>query len=128
MQKPMKLLGNIIWLLFGGIFIALEYIVASIPLFISIIGIPFGLQALKLGMLTLWPFGTEIRIKSGNPGCLSTLMNFFWFFIGGFWICLTHFALGLLFGITIIGIPFAIQHFKLVSLALTPFGREVSRN
>ncbi|MFA6401267.1 MAG: YccF domain-containing protein [Salinivirgaceae bacterium] len=121
----MKTLGNIIWLVFGGIFIALEYLLASIPFFISIIGIPFGLQALKLGMLALWPFGAEIRIKPGNPGCLSTLMNFLWFFIGGIWICLTHFVFGLLFGITIVGIPFAIQHFKLVSLALTPFGREV---
>jgi uncharacterized membrane protein YccF (DUF307 family) len=121
----MKTLGNIIWLLFGGIITAIEYFVASIPLFITIIGIPFALQTLKLGMLALWPFGSEIRIKPGNPGCLSTLMNILWFFIGGIWICLTHLVFGLLLGITIVGIPFAIQHFKLASLALTPFGREV---
>jgi len=121
----MKTLGNIIWLVFGGVLIALEYFIASFFLFITIIGIPFGLQAIKLGLLALWPFGAEIRIKPGNPGCLSTLMNIFWFFIGGIWISLSHLVLGLLFGITILGIPFAIQHFKLVSLALTPFGREV---
>ena len=121
----MKTLGNIIWLLFGGIFTAIEYFAASIPLLITIIGIPFALQTIKLGMLALWPFGAVIKIKPGNPGCLSTIMNILWFFIGGIWICLTHLIFGLLFGITIIGIPFAIQHFKLASLALTPFGREV---
>lgn len=121
----MKTLGNILWLLFGGIFTAIEYFVASIPLLITIIGIPFGLQTIKLGMLTLWPFGAEIRIKPGNPGCLSTFMNILWFFIGGIWICLTHLIFGIILAITIIGIPFARQHFKLASLALTPFGREV---
>ena len=123
----MKTLGNIIWLLFGGVFIAIEYFIASIPLFITIIGIPFGLQVLKLGMLALWPFGVQIKIKPGNPGCLSTIMNIFWFLIGGIWICLTHILFGIILGITIIGIPFAKQHFKLASLALTPFGREVIR-
>ena len=121
----MKTVGNIIWLVFGGIFIAVEYFAASIVLFITIIGIPFGLQTLKLGILALWPFGAEIKIIPGNPGCLSTFMNIFWFFIGGIWISLSHLIFGILFGITIIGIPFAKQHFKLASLALTPFGREI---
>ena len=121
----MKTLGNIIWLVFGGIFTALEYFIASIPLFITIIGIPFALQTMKLGMLALWPFGAEIKIKPENPGCLSTLMNILWFLIGGIWICLTHLIFGFIFGITIVGIPFALQHFKLASLALTPFGREI---
>ena len=76
----MKLIGNIIWLVFGGVFTALEYFLASIPLLISIIGIPFALQIIKLGVLALWPFGAEIRIKKGNPGCLSTVMNIIWFF------------------------------------------------
>ncbi len=121
----MKTLGNIIWLLFGGVFIAIEYFIASLPFFISIIGIPFAIQTIKLGVLALWPFGTQIVIKPGNPGCLSTLMNIIWFFIGGIWICISHLVMGILFGITIIGIPFAKQHFKLASLALTPFGREI---
>lgn len=121
----MKTLGNLLWLLFGGLITAIEYFTASIPLFISIIGIPFGIQTLKLGMLCLWPFGAEIRIKPGNPGCISTLMNVFWFFIGGIWISLTHLIFGLIFCITIIGIPFGRQHFKMASLALTPFGRDI---
>jgi len=121
----MKTLGNIIWLVFGGIFIAIEYFISSIPLFISIIGIPFGVQTIKLGVLALWPFGKETRLKEGNSGCLSTIMNLIWIFIGGIWISLSHLLFGVLFYITIIGIPFGRQHFKLAALALTPFGREI---
>lgn len=121
----MKILGNIIWLIFGGIFTAIEYFLASIPLLITIIGIPFALQTMKLGMLALWPFGAEIKIKEGNPGCLSTLMNIIWFLIGGIWIAISHVIFSIILGITIIGIPFAKQHFKLASLALTPFGRDI---
>jgi uncharacterized membrane protein YccF (DUF307 family) len=121
----MRTLGNIIWLLFGGWVIALEYFVASLLLMITLIGIPFGLQTIKLGILALWPFGSETRAKPGNPGCISTIMNLLWFLIGGIWITLSHFAFGVIFTITIIGFPFGIQHFKLALLALTPFGREV---
>ena len=120
----MKLLGNIIWLIFGGILISIEYLIASIILMVTIIGIPFGLQTLKLAVLALWPFGSEVRTIPGNTGCISTLVNIIWIFIGGIWIALTHLTFGVLFAITIVGIPFAVQHFKLVGLALTPFGRE----
>lgn len=121
----MKILGNIIWLVFGGILIALEYFITSIGLFITIVGIPFGLQTIKLGILALWPFGREIVHKESPHGCLSTIMNIIWFFIGGLGIFLTHVAFGVVFCITIIGIPFGLQHFKLAGLALTPFGHEV---
>ena len=121
----MKILGNIIWLLFGGIFVAVEYFIASIGLFITIIGIPFGLQTVKLGILALWPFGSKIVHQESPHGCLSTLMNIIWFFIGGIWIFLSHIFWGVLFCITIIGIPFGMQHFKLAGLALTPFGHDV---
>jgi len=121
----MKFLGNIIWLVFGGILISIEYLISSLILMATIVGIPFGIQTLKLAVLALWPFGTEVRMKPGNPGCLSTIMNVIWIFIGGIWISLTHLVFGLLFAITIIGIPFALQHFKLAGLALTPFGREI---
>lgn len=121
----MKLLGNIIWVLFGGLLIALEYFTASLVLIITIIGIPFGIQTFKLGILALWPFGSEIREKPQASGCLSTLMNIIWILCGGIWIALSHFLLGILFFITIIGIPFGRQHFKLAGLALTPFGKEI---
>lgn len=121
----MKFLGNIIWLVFGGLLISVEYLIASILLFVSIIGIPFGIQTLKLAVLALWPFGSEIKSKKTDGGCLNTLMNIVWIFIGGIWICLSHIGIGLLLFITIIGIPFAKQHFKLAGLALTPFGKEI---
>ena len=121
----MSFLGNLIWLVFGGLVIALEYFISSIILCITIIGIPFGLQTLKLAELSLWPFGKKIRQKKGAVGCLSTLMNILWLLCGGIWICASHFIFGTLLCITIIGIPFGMQHFRLVKLALTPFGREI---
>lgn len=121
----MKLLGNIIWLLFGGIFICIEYLISSILLMITIIGIPFGLQTLKLALLALWPFGREIRDNGNAGGCLTIIMNVIWICIGGIWICISHLVFGLIFCITIIGIPFGLQHFKLAGLALTPFGKDI---
>ena len=121
----MKILGNLIWLIFGGFAVAIEYFVSSIVMMLTIIGIPFGLQTLKLGVLALWPFGSEVVQVQKPSGCLNTLMNIIWFFVGGFWIFLTHIFFGLLLFITIIGIPWANQHFKLAGLALTPFGREI---
>ena len=121
----MKTLGNIIWVLFGGIFIAIEYLLGSVALMITIIGIPFGLQSLKLAELALWPFGRKVKQRESASGCLSVLMNVIWFFVGGIPIILTHLLFGILFYITIIGIPFGYQHFKLMKLALTPFGKEI---
>jgi uncharacterized membrane protein YccF (DUF307 family) len=121
----MKMLGNLLWLVFGGIIIAVEYFIASILMMITIIGIPFGLQTLKLASLALWPFGRDTRSNPFATGCLGTVMNLIWIMVGGFWIFLTHIGLGILLCITIIGIPFGQQHFKLAALAITPFGREV---
>ncbi|QRX64641.1 YccF domain-containing protein [Dysgonomonadaceae bacterium zrk40] len=121
----MKTLGNIIWVLFGGIFIAIEYILGSVALMITIIGIPFGLQSLKLAEMALWPFGKKVKQRESASGCLSLLMNVIWFFVGGIPIILTHLLFGILFYITIIGIPFGNQHFKLMKLAFTPFGKEI---
>ena len=105
---------------------ALEYFIAGLIQMITIIGIPFGLQSLKLGMLAIWPFGTKVKWKPSQPGCLSIFMNVLWFFVGGIWIWLTHIFYGLIFCITIIGIPFGKMHFRLAKLALSPFGKELS--
>ncbi|MDD4143774.1 MAG: YccF domain-containing protein [Prolixibacteraceae bacterium] len=121
----MKILGNIIWLVFGGLAICVEYVLAGLALCATIVGIPFGIQAIKIGILALWPFGQKIEYMNYAPGCLSTIMNFLWLIIGGVWIALTHLLFGLLLGITIIGIPWAKQHFKMMSLAITPFGRKL---
>jgi uncharacterized membrane protein YccF (DUF307 family) len=121
----MSIFGNLIWLIFGGIIIAIEYFIASVLLMITIIGIPFGLQTLKLGILALWPFGQTAVSRPTSSGCISTLMNIIWIFVGGIWISLSHLIFGALLAITIIGLPFAMQHFKLAGLALTPFGKEI---
>ena len=121
----MKTLGNILWVLFGGLEVAVGYLFSGVMLCITIIGIPFGLQIFKLGLLALWPFGKNVIKKESKSGCLITLMNVLWFLFGGIELVLSHFLLGVLFYITIIGIPFGKQHFKLAHIALTPFGREI---
>lgn len=121
----MKLLGNFIWLIFGGIIIAIEYFIGSLVLMITIVGIPFGLQTLKMASLALWPFGRDTRVDVRANGCLYILMNIIWLIFGGLWIAITHAIFGLILCITIIGIPFGLQHFKLTAIALNPFGRDI---
>ncbi len=121
----MNVIGNILWIILGGIVIAIEYFIASMILMITIIGIPFGLQTLKLASLAFLPFGKEVVSKPQASGCLSTFFNIIWIFIGGIWIALTHLVFGLICFISIIGIPFGMQHIKLASLALTPFGKTI---
>ena len=121
----MSLLMNILWLVLGGVVTAVEYIVGSVTMMITIIGIPFGIQTLKIGLLCLCPFGKRVEASPQSGGCLSLIMNILWIVTGGIWISLTHFGFGILLCITIIGIPFAKQHFKLAGLALTPFGKQI---
>lgn len=121
----MSILMNILWLLLGGIFTAVEYVIASIGMMITIIGIPFGIQTLKLSLLALCPFGKEIRTTNQAGGCISIIMNILWILMGGIWISLSHLLFGIVLCITIIGIPFGKQHFKLAGLALSPFGKHI---
>jgi len=121
----MNILGNLIWLIFGGIIIAIEYFIGSIILMVTIIGIPFGLETLKMGALAIWPFGRDTRVHPRASGCVYILMNVLWLICGGIWIALTHAMFGLLLCMTIIGIPFGLQHFKLTAIALNPFGRDI---
>lgn len=103
----MNILLNLLWLIFGGFIICLEYIIGSFLLIITLVGIPFGLQTLKLGMLALSPFGRQIVSSPCTGGCLSTLMNLLWILCGGIWISITHLLLGAVCCITLIGIPSA---------------------
>jgi uncharacterized membrane protein YccF (DUF307 family) len=121
----MNLLGNLVWLIFGGFLIAIEYLIGSVILMITIIGIPFGIQTLKMASLAIWPFGRDTRVQSRASGCLYILMNIIWLLTGGLWIAATHAIFGILLCITIIGIPFGLQHFKLTAIALSPFGRDI---
>ena len=97
----MKVLGNIIWVLFGGLFLALGYLFSGLLLCLTIIGIPFGWKIIKLAGLALWPFGKEVKSTEQATGCLNTGMNVLWFLIGGIWLGLEHAILGLFFFITI---------------------------
>lgn len=123
----MNALGNIIWLVFGGLIMAVEYILLSIVLILTIVGVPFGIQTMKLATLALWPFGKEAVPKAGakTSGCIYLLVSIIWLFIGGLALAIQHVVVGLIFCITIIGIPFGKQHFKLAGLALMPFGKEI---
>jgi uncharacterized membrane protein YccF (DUF307 family) len=121
----MRLLGNLVWLIFGGLIIAIEYFIGSIILMITIVGIPFGIQTLKMAAIAIWPFGRDTRVHSRASGCLYILMNIIWLLTGGLWIAITHSIFGLILCITIIGIPFGLQHFKLTAIALSPFGRDI---
>jgi uncharacterized membrane protein YccF (DUF307 family) len=123
----MNFLGNLIWLIFGGLIIAIEYFIGSLVLMITIVGIPFGIQTLKMASLSLWPFGRDTVVLSRASGCLYILMNIIWLITGGIWIAITHAIFGVLLCITIIGIPFGLQHFKLTAIALSPFGRDIIR-
>ena len=121
----MNIVLNLIWFVFGGFLIALEYLFSSLLLMITIVGIPFGVQTLKLAVAAVFPFGVEVVPNSSSGGCLSVLMNIIWILFGGIGIALSHLGLGVLFCITIIGIPFGMQHFKLAGLALFLFGKSV---
>lgn len=121
----MNLIGNIIWLIFGGLAAALGYIVGGFVLCITIVGLPWGLQCFKLAGLVLWPFGKKIVSSGSGAGCLSLFCNIIWLLCGGLYTALVHLFFAAILFITIIGIPFARQHIKLMELSLMPFGKSV---
>ena len=119
----MSCLGNILWIIFGGVLVAFEYFAAGIILCSTIIGIPFGIQMFKLGLMSLVPFGQHTVEQPSGAGCIFSIFNILWMFTGGLVIAFTHLIFGILLCITIVGVPFGLQHFKLMSLALWPFGK-----
>ena len=122
----LQLLGNLIWILLGGLVAAIEYFLAGLLLCITIVGIPFGLQCFKIAAVILAPFGASIDKDPNAVVPLNCLMNLLWL-IPGILISLTHLAAGIGCCITIIGIPFGLMHFKLIKIAFSPFGRVVHR-
>lgn len=121
----MKLIGNILWVLFGGFFLCLSWLIAGLLCCITIIGIPFGIQCFKLASLSLFPFGKNITY--GNIGVGSLLGNVLWIIFLGWELALAHLFVGLFFCITIIGIPFGLQCFKLAQVSLFPFGASFTK-
>lgn len=121
----MNIFGNIVWLVFGGIIAALIYAVMGLLMCVTIVGIPFGLQLFKFAGYTLWPFGRNVVAAESDGGCLSICMNLLWILCGWWELALTHLFFGLLLCITIVGIPFGVQHFKMALLSVFPFGKKI---
>jgi uncharacterized membrane protein YccF (DUF307 family) len=120
-----RVLGNILWLIFGGLIMALGYAVAGVVMFLLIITIPFGIQAFKLAGFALWPFGSVMVERPGSGGCVSIVGNVIWVLLAGIWLAIGHLIAALFLAITIIGLPFAIANVKLAGAALVPFGKSV---
>lgn len=118
----MKILGNILWLLFGGIILGLLWFLAGILCFLTIIGIPLGAQCMKFAGFVFWPFGRDIDYGGGMG---SFLLNALWLVLFGWELAAASLVVGLFWCITIVGIPFGIQSFKFAKLALMPFGAEI---
>lgn len=120
-----KLIMNVIWLVLAGIELAVGYIIGGLVMMVTIIGIPFGVQAFKLAGFTLWPFGRAVVPDPDRSGLASGLGNVLWLILVGWWLAAAHFIFGLLMCLTLIGIPMGVASFRMAGLALTPFGRKI---
>jgi uncharacterized membrane protein YccF (DUF307 family) len=126
----MSLLLNILWIVFGGLWMALGWVIAAVVMAITIIGIPWARAAFNIALYTLLPFGQKAVSRAEytgqediGTGPLGVIGNIIWLLLAGWWLALGHLLLAILLAITIIGIPFAWAHFKLAALALWPIGR-----
>jgi uncharacterized membrane protein YccF (DUF307 family) len=120
-----RLLLNLIWLVLAGLWMAIGYLFAALLLAITIIGIPFAVQSVKLAVYALWPFGRTLVKSPDRHVGISVLANVLWFVLAGWWLALGHFVTGILLCLTIIGIPLGIADFKMAGAALVPFGRQI---
>lgn len=120
----MRLILNIIWLLFGGLWLALGYLLAALICFVLIVTIPFGFASLRIAAYALWPFGRTIVEKPGaRPGAL--VGNILWVLLCGVWLAIGHVITAVAMAITIIGIPLALANIKLIPVSLMPLGKEI---
>ena len=120
----MKLLLNLIWLIFGGLVLALGYAVVAVVMFILIFTIPFGIASARIALFCLWPFGRTL-VRRPDAGAGSLIGNVIWLIFAGWWLAIGHMITGVLMCLTIIGIPLGLANFKLIPVSLTPFGREI---
>jgi uncharacterized membrane protein YccF (DUF307 family) len=119
-----RLIGNILWFVLAGLWLAIGYLAAALVMFILIITIPFALQAVKLAAFALWPFGRTV-LKRPDAGAPSVIGNILWLILAGWWLAIGHLVTGILLCITIIGIPLGLGNFKLIPISLWPFGRDI---
>jgi uncharacterized membrane protein YccF (DUF307 family) len=119
-----RILLNLIWLVFGGLVLALGYALVALVMFILIVTIPFGIASARIALFCLWPFGRTI-VRRPDAGAGSLVGNVIWIVLAGWWLALGHIVTGVLMCITIIGIPLGLANFKLIPVSLTPFGRDI---
>jgi len=119
-----RIVLNVIWFVFAGLWTAIGYAIAALIMFILIITIPFGVAALRIGFFALWPFGKTV-VRRSDAGAGSAIGNVIWFVLAGWWLILLHVVTGVLLCITIIGIPLALANFKLIPVTFRPFGRDI---
>jgi len=123
--RDVSLIGNIIWLAFGGLLAGLGYIIGGVGLCLTIVGIPFGIQSMKLGVATFAPFGKQLVETDDANSALRVVLNVLWAILFGWEIAIVHLVHAGVLAITIIGIPFALQHIKLIPMSLLPLGRSL---
>jgi uncharacterized membrane protein YccF (DUF307 family) len=119
-----RVLLNIIWLVFGGLWLAVGYAVVALVMFILIITIPFGIASARIALFALWPFGRTL-VRRPDAGAPSLVGNVIWIILAGWWLALGHLISGVLMCLTIIGIPLGLANFKLIPVSLTPLGRDI---
>jgi uncharacterized membrane protein YccF (DUF307 family) len=115
---------NVIWLVFGGLVLAVGYGLAALVMFLMIFTIPFGIAAARLAVYALWPFGRTVVVRP-DRGVASALGNIVWVVLAGWWLALAHLVTGVAMILTIIGIPLGVANLKLIPVAFTPFGKEI---
>jgi uncharacterized membrane protein YccF (DUF307 family) len=120
----MRVLLNLIWLVFGGLVLAFGYAVVALVMFILIITIPFGIASARIALFCLWPFGRTL-VRRADAGAGSVVGNVIWFILAGWWLAIGHLITGVLMCLTILGIPLGLANFKLIPVSITPFGRDI---
>jgi uncharacterized membrane protein YccF (DUF307 family) len=119
-----RLVGNIIWFVLAGFWLFVGYSLAALLCFILIVTIPFGVASLRIAFFAVWPFGRTVVPQAGK-GVGSTIGNIIWFVLGGWYLAFLHIITGVVLCLTIIGIPLGLANFKLITVSLRPFGREI---
>lgn len=121
----MRTLLNIIWFLFGGLFLAIAYVIAGIVSCIFIVTIPFGIASFRMARYAIWPFGKAVVEKPGGAGAITGVANVIWFLVAGLWLAIGHVTSAAAQAITIVGIPLALANLKMIPVTCFPFGKEI---
>jgi uncharacterized membrane protein YccF (DUF307 family) len=120
----LRTIGNILWFVLAGLWLAMGYVVAGLVMCVLIITIPFGIAAFRLAVFVVWPFGRTV-VRRPDAGAGSAVGNVLWFLLAGLWLAIAHVVTGVVLCVTIIGIPFGIANFKLAAVAIAPLGKEI---